>query len=221
MRGDRYRDALTVADAVKTVLELEPELILYGHHGPIAGKQLISDELTALHGAIMYVHDETVKGMNEGRTVHELMRDIQLPAELEVGQGYGKVSWSVRAIWENYAGWFHQYSTAELYPVAQTEIHADLVELAGGPDALLERAQQKINAGEMEQAIHLLDIVLTTNPYMEEALDKSIDIHQALLQQSENFWLSSWLKNQMKNLRDRKAGGAGRTASLNSVREAG
>ena len=106
IRGDRYRDALVVAEAVATVRDLKPEMICYGHHGPVVGAQLIEDELTALHGAIHHVHDETVKGMNEGKDVHSLMRDISLPPELEVGQGYGKVSWSVRAIWENYAGWF-------------------------------------------------------------------------------------------------------------------
>ena len=46
------------------------------------------------------MHDETVKGMNAGKDVHTLMAEIELPPELDVGQGYGKVSWSLRAIWE-------------------------------------------------------------------------------------------------------------------------
>ena len=41
IRGDRYRDALTVVVAVDRVLELEPEQLLVGHHQPIAGKALI------------------------------------------------------------------------------------------------------------------------------------------------------------------------------------
>ena len=41
IRGDRYRDALTCAAAVERVLELDAEMILYGHHAPVVGKSLI------------------------------------------------------------------------------------------------------------------------------------------------------------------------------------
>ena len=124
------------------------------------GKETIAAELTALRDAILYVHDETVKGMNAGVDVHTLMAEIQLPPELEVGQGYGKVSWSVRAIWENYAGWFKHESTTELYADPLSAIHDDLIELAGGPEALVERAQQKLDEKKPVEALHLLDIVL-------------------------------------------------------------
>ncbi|MDB4542931.1 MBL fold metallo-hydrolase, partial [bacterium] len=99
IRGDRYRDALTVAAAVQRVLDLGADTILYGHHQPVVGQALIATELTILRDAILYVHDATVQGMNEGRDLHTLMAEIELPPELEVGQGYGKVSWGVRAIW--------------------------------------------------------------------------------------------------------------------------
>ena len=57
------------------------------------GRKLIQTELAVLRDAIHYVHDETVRGMNEGKDLHTLMQSIELPPELEVGQGYGKVSW--------------------------------------------------------------------------------------------------------------------------------
>lgn len=200
IRGDRYRDALTCAAAAQTVLDLEAELILYGHHAPIAGKELIKAEVTAYRDAILYVHDETVKGMNEGKDLHTLMRDIQLPAECEVGQGYGKVSWSVRAIWESYTGWFHHQSTTELYSVPQRTINRDLIELAGA-DNLIERAQGKFADNQPEQALHLLDIVLAEDPDAEEAKALAIAIHEKLLSESENFWLSGWLENRIKLLK--------------------
>jgi alkyl sulfatase BDS1-like metallo-beta-lactamase superfamily hydrolase len=200
IRGDRYRDALTVAAAVQVVLDLGAETILYGHHEPVVGKALIETELTVLRDAILYVHDETIKGMNAGKHLHTLMADIQLPAALEVGQGYGKVSWSVRAIWENYAGWFKHESTTELYATPQSVIHSDLVELAGGPAAIVERAQQKIGEGKYVEAIHLLDIVLPQDREVPAAVSAALAAHENLLQASANFWLSSWLKNQIKQL---------------------
>jgi len=204
IRGDRYRDALTVAAAVKTVMELGAETICYGHHAPIEGKALIASELHALHGAIMYVHDKTVAGMNAGKTVHALMQEITLPPELEVGQGYGKVSWSVRAIWEHYGGWFHHRSTTELYSVPADAVHADLLELAGGASALLTRAGEKFAAGHAEQALHLLDIVFSVEPGNGEAAALAVQIHQSLERASENFWLSAWLRHQQATLAPRR-----------------
>ena len=56
------------------------------------------------------MHDATVAGMNEGKDVFTLMREIKLPAELDIGETYGKVSWSVRGIYEGYVGWFDRES---------------------------------------------------------------------------------------------------------------
>lgn len=211
IRGDRYRDALVVARAVETVLALQPEMIVYGHHHPVIGAKLILEELTALHGAILYVHDETVKGMNEGKSVHQLMQQITLPPELEVGQGYGKVSWGVRSIWEHYAGWFHHQSTTELFAVPRSEINRDLLELAGGPLPLIRRAAQKLANKQHEQALHLLDIVLAESPANSAALELAVATHQALLRREEsrdNFWLSSWLTQQIQLLEKQITTGA-------------
>ena len=200
VRGDRYRDALTCAEAAQRVMDLEPQVILYGHHAPIIGPDLIREELTAYRDAIRHVHDATVRGMNEGKDLHTLMREITLPPDCEVGQGYGKVSWGVRAIWENYAGWFHHRSTTELYNVPPEAIHQDLIELAGN-GKLLVRAKRKAAAGELEQALHLLDIVLDQDNPPAAATRLAVEIHQQLLQQTDNFWLAGWLENRIKTLR--------------------
>lgn len=206
IRGDRYRDALTCAAAAQVVLDLKPELLVYGHHEPVAGADVIAAELIAYRDAIHHVHDEVVKGMNEGKDIATLQNEITLPPSCEVGQGYGKLFWSIRAIWENYAGWFKHESTTELYAVPQRAVHGDLVELAGGAAALIGRANQMTQAGEHEKALHLLDIVLTAEPGNPDARALAISIHETLLQSAKtehvtgNFWLVGWLQNQIKRL---------------------
>lgn len=200
IRGDRYRDALVVAHAVETVRALQPKMICYGHHAPVVGETLIQDELRALSEAIHYVHDETVKGMNEGKDVHTLMAEITLPPEMEVGQGYGKVSWSVRAIWENYGGWFHHHSTTELYATPAASVAGDLVDMAGGTEAIVARAAQRHENGEHEQALHLLDIVRDAGAETEQSQELGARVHQRLLDDSNNFWLSAWLRHQLRML---------------------
>jgi alkyl sulfatase BDS1-like metallo-beta-lactamase superfamily hydrolase len=203
IRGDRYREAPRFIESLDRVLALEPERLLVGHHGPIDGADRIRSELSRLRGAVAYVHAETVRGMNDRKDVHTLMREIELPPELEVGQGYGKVSWSVRAIWETYAGWFHHRSTTELYAVPAASVHEDLVALAGGADAVAERAQAKLDAGAPLEAIHLAEVALGSEPACRSALAVSLAAHERLERESENFWLTSWLRNQIESLRSR------------------
>jgi alkyl sulfatase BDS1-like metallo-beta-lactamase superfamily hydrolase len=193
IRGDRYRDALTAIASVERVRDLQPELLVTGHFGPIAGVDLINAELTRLRDAVQYIHDRTVAGMNAGKDVQTLMREITLPAEYEVGQGYGKVAWDVRAVWENYSGWFHHRSTTELYPVGFDAVTADVVELAGA-DALVDRARAHLAAGRPLHAIHLAELVASDHPRARAVLREA---HEDLLADSTNFWEKAWLSEQI------------------------
>ncbi|MAG31456.1 MAG: MBL fold metallo-hydrolase [Deltaproteobacteria bacterium] len=197
IRGDRYRDALVCAAACDVVRDLEPELMLPGHHGPIEGRALIRDELERVRDATLYVHDETVKGMNAGKDLFTLKQEVQLPPHLDVGEGYGQVNWNVQAIWEHYGGWFHHESTTELYSVPQRAIHGDLIELAGGEDAIVDRADAKLASGRCEEALHLLDIVLSQDAPSARALELAVGVHRSLESESRNFWLTNWLQNQI------------------------
>jgi alkyl sulfatase BDS1-like metallo-beta-lactamase superfamily hydrolase len=201
MRGDRYRDALTCIASIERVRSLGAEVLLTGHFEPVRGAALIDAELRRLADAVRYVHDQTVTGMNAGTDVRTLMREISLPPELEVGEGYGKVSWDVRAVWETYAGWFHHESTTELFAVPTSSVHADVVELSGGPEALVGRAQSHLAAGRPVEAIHLLEIVLSVEPDHAAARETMADAHEYLLADSRNFWERAWLREQLKGLR--------------------
>jgi alkyl sulfatase BDS1-like metallo-beta-lactamase superfamily hydrolase len=196
IRGDRYRDALTTIASVERVRELRPEVLITGHFGPISGADRIDAELTRLRDAIAYVHDRTVEGMNAGKDVHTLMREIALPPELDVGEGYGKVSWDVRAIWENYSGWFHHRSTTELYDVAPDELNADIVVLVGA-DRVVARAGEHVAAGHPVHAIHLAEAVVHAEPGHAGARAVLKAAHEALLAASTNFWETAWLTKKI------------------------
>jgi len=192
IRGDRYRDALTVIDTIERVRALQPQILITGHFDPIRGAERIDAELRRLRDAVAYVHDQTVAGMNAGKDVWTLMAEITLPPDLAVGQGYGRVAWDVRAIWENYSGWFHHRSTTELYPIGPESVSPDVVELAG-VEALIARARAHLDSGRPLQAIHLAEIVLHTDPADPGCRAVLKDAHAALLADSVNFWESAWL----------------------------
>ncbi len=196
MRGDRYRDALTTIASIERVRDLRPEVLITGHFDPIRGAERIHAELTRLRDAIAYLHDRTVEGMNDGKDVHTLMREITLPAELEVGQGYGKVSWDVRAIWENYSGWFHHRSTAELYDIGPDELNADFVDLAGA-DRVVERAEEHLAAGPSGACDSSRGSRRPCRLGTRGRPGCTQGRAQDLLAASTNFWESAWLTKKI------------------------
>ncbi len=200
IRGDRLRMPLPYIDALDRVIGLEPDVLVTGHFQPIEGAELIRKNLVDLREGMQHVHDATVRGMNEGRSVEELMAEVELPEQVESGQGYGLTRWNVRAIWEGYAGWFHARSTTELYATPQAAVHEDLVRLAGGPDRIAEAAEQRLAEGDAVEAIHLCEIALTTDASHHKTLTTYLAAHRRLLDSGadDNFWLTRWIEREIR-----------------------
>jgi alkyl sulfatase BDS1-like metallo-beta-lactamase superfamily hydrolase len=190
LRGDKPRSARRFLESLDTVRQLGAELLITGHGEPIRGREKIRADLDRLHDAVAYVHQATVEGMNAGKDVHTLMREIRLPDDLEIGEYHGKVSWAVRTIWEEYSGWFHFDSITSLYGVPRASIDADLAELGGGPAALAARAREKLDGGQPLEAVHLLDIALGAEPANADALAVKRDALQLILSESGGSNLS-------------------------------
>jgi alkyl sulfatase BDS1-like metallo-beta-lactamase superfamily hydrolase len=75
------------------------------------------------------------------------------------------------------------------------------VELAGGADAVAMRAKDRLSAGEPVEAIHLAETALGAAPKNVTALEVMIEAHERLEAESENFWLTQWLRKQLGDLR--------------------
>ena len=199
MRGDKPRSASKWLKDLKKVRDLKADLLITGHGEPIRGADAIKDQLDNMHAAVSYIHDKTVEGMNAGKGVHRLMREIQLPDNITIGEFHGKVAWAVRTIWEEYSGWFHMDSTTSLYGVPRSSINGDLVELAGGASALAQRAAQMNSEGKPLEALHLTDIALDVESENSAALTQKKQALETLLAQSggQNMSETMWLKGQI------------------------
>lgn len=202
IRGDRYRDPLKYVEVLDLLLSLDAEMLCVGHFDPVVGRDLIRSELTRMKGAVLHVHDAIVAAMNAGKDVWTAMQETHLPPELEVGQGYGKVAWSARAIWEQYQGWFHGRATSELYAVPPWSVSPELVALAGGPGPVADAAANKAGSAPVE-ALHLAEAALAADPAHRGALAASLAAHRTLLAQSVNFWETRWLEWEIQKLQRR------------------
>ncbi len=198
LRGDRYRLVEPYLESVRRLRELRPHMLVTGRHEPIVGSELIDASLERLHGAVEWVHLQTLEGMNAGTDLWTLMREIRLPSHLGVGQGYGKVSWAVRTIWETYVGWFKLRSTAELYPDQHAEALGLLVE-AMGVDRALEQARSALERGQAVVAILVAEGVLNVAAGHAGAVRLVRDAHRRLLDMggNVNFWENGWLESQL------------------------
>lgn len=200
IRGDRYRDPILYIESLNTVLEYGPQRLITGHFDPIEGADRIAEEVTAMRDAMQAVHDRTAELMNSGADIHTAMREVSVPKHLDIGEGYGKTSWNVRAIWEMYTGWFRHRSTTELYGIPPDSIAADVVSAAGA-DALVDAARAHVSAGRPVQAIHLTDLILAAQPLHAAARAVAADANEALLADTENFWEKAWLTKSIDELR--------------------
>jgi len=204
MRGDRMRSALAFADSVQKVIDLRPQMLLLGHHGPVRGEATVRSECERIRDATLHVHDATVAAMNDGKDVWTAMREIALPDRLAVGEAYGRVDWGVRAIWESYAGWFHQHTTLDLYGAAPEQGAAEIVGLAGGADTVAERATA-LAARDPLTAVRLCELVLAVDPDHRAALVAYRAAHEHLLSEHgrANFWMTRWLEGEIRSATNR------------------
>ena len=202
LRGTEPRPALVWIKSIDRVRELEPELMLPSHGAPVIGAEEVERRLRRHRDAIQYVHDEVVKGMNAGKDVYTLMREVHLPRDLDIGESYGKLTWSVRGIYEAYAGWF-DLDPASLYEDRPDSIHADLVRLAGGPDAAVKLARSRTAEGKPVDAIRFADAALAVDGKHKGALEAKLAALQVLVDRCRNTNERGWLDYAVAEVKDR------------------
>lgn len=197
LRGTTPRWPLEYIESLDKVLALEPDLVLPSHGLPIQGKEKVKAQVTKYRDAIRYVHDETVKGMNDGKDVYTLMREIKLPAELDIGEDYGKVAWSVRGIYEGYVGWF-DLNPATMYGRPPTVADSDLVQLAGGASVVADKAREVVESGDAVRGLRLADAALAHEPTNVEALEAKLLALKTLQAGTRNGLEHAWLGHGLR-----------------------
>jgi glyoxylase-like metal-dependent hydrolase (beta-lactamase superfamily II) len=199
LRGTKPRWALDYVESLDRVQSWHPEILAPSHESPTYGAQTIRDRIQHYRDAILYVHDETVRGMNAGIDVYTLMNTIHLPPELDIGEGYGSVAWTVRGIYEGYLGWFDE-NPATMYAVSPQATQRELVTLLGGPAPIVARAAELEAAGRHAEALRLTDVALATDPTNRPALEIRLAAVQALFTASGNINEQGWLNGARRAL---------------------
>ena len=158
IRGEPYRDPQVLVRGLEHLLSLRAGHLVGAHGVPLSGAAAIEREVTLARDSIQFLWDQTVRGVNRGRTEAELCADVQLPEIYDRGlltkQRYGIAEHHVRQIHHGLVGWFDE-DESRLLPLAPADRSARLVAGFGGPEAVRAQVRDAIADGELRWAIEL------------------------------------------------------------------
>ena len=172
IRGTPYRDLDAWVASLDAMRALKPQFLVPSHSRPLSGAGHIEQQLLLYRDAIQFVHDQTVRAINTGRTPDAWAQAIELPQPLQdspwLTEFYGKVSWSARSVFSGYLGWFDGNPT-RLQPLPPTARAERLQKLAGGAGRLLASARTAWVERDYQWLLELTDALLALESNHEEA----------------------------------------------------
>ncbi|GAA0317587.1 hypothetical protein GCM10009087_29980 [Sphingomonas oligophenolica] len=203
-RGDRQRSIPGWLAQCRDIVAQEPELLITGHEQPIQGTNRIKSDLMKVHDAVRHLHDETVKGMEAGSKLSDLMQTIVIPDHLTPRDGRCPPHWIVRAVHEEYAGWFRHEHTSELYATPTSAIWPDIVEAMGGAEQVACKAREELSAGHPEKALHFIEMAVGVAPSNKRVREVELAVLDALADgtQGRIFDLLGWLEGRIISARN-------------------
>ena len=170
LRGAQVRDPRMWSRYLGEAIELfgrRSDVEFASHHWPTWGTDAIVAFLTEQRDVYAYLHDQTVRLMNQGQTGSEIAEDFEMPPALaerwHTHGYYGSVSHNVKAIYQRYLGWYDG-NPAHLWQHPPTAAAARYVEVMGGVAATLEHARRYLDAGDLRFAVELASHAVFADP---------------------------------------------------------
>lgn len=115
LRGALVRDPRAWAAYLTESIALfgdKCDVVFASHHWPTWGGERAMAYLAEQRDLYAYLHDQTVRLLNQGYTGTEIAEVLRMPPALETAwhaRGYyGSVSHNVKAVYQRYMGWFEE-----------------------------------------------------------------------------------------------------------------
>ncbi len=194
---DRFTDNVDVAFA--------------SHHWPTWGRERVVEFLSTQRDLYAYLHDQTLRLLNQGYTGAEIAEQFQMPPALEKAWHthgyYGSVNHNVKAIYQRYMGWFDG-NPARLWAHPPEALAKRYVDALGGIDRVIEIAQKAFDDGDFRWAATLLDHATFTDPDYAQTRDLYADTLEQLAYGAENATWRNFFLSGATELRDGNFGTA-------------
>ena len=142
------------------------DVVFASHHWPTWGKDQIVEYLSLQRDLYAYLHDQTLRQLNQGYTGIEIAETFQMPPALERAWHthgyYGSVNHNVKAVYQRYMGWFDG-NPGRLWAHPPEAIGPRYVAAMGGIDHVVDLAGQAVADGDYRWAATLLDHAMFTD----------------------------------------------------------
>jgi glyoxylase-like metal-dependent hydrolase (beta-lactamase superfamily II) len=155
------------ATALREMAALGAELLLPGHGLPIFGADRIRTALTDTAELLELLESQVLALMNAGAPLDRVLHEVEVPQRLldkpYLRPIYDHPQFILRNIWRLYGGWYDG-EPDNLLPAPRAEQALEWVALAGGIDAVLERAGALQAEGNLRLACHLVEFAVIAEP---------------------------------------------------------
>ncbi|MDV7135290.1 alkyl/aryl-sulfatase [Williamsia muralis] len=170
LRGAEVRDARNWSRYIAEAIEMfayDSDVAFASHHWPTWGTTELIGYLTEQRDLYAYLHDQTLRQLNQGHVGSEIAEDFQMPPALDAAWHthgyYGSVSHNVKAIYQRYLGWYDG-NPAHLWQHPPEAAGARYVRAIGGIDAAVARAQEFADEGDLRFAAELASHAVFAEP---------------------------------------------------------
>lgn len=192
LRGALVRDphvwSRYLSEAIERFAD-RSDVLFASHHWPTWGTDRVRHFLGVQRDLYGYLHDQTLRMLNQGMTGAEIAEVIQLPPALEREWStrgyYGSVSHNVKAIYQRYMGWFDG-NPARLWPHPPQAQAERYVAAIGGVPRVVEFARAAFDEGDFRWAATLLDHAIFVAPDDEAVVALYADTLEQLGYGAEN-----------------------------------
>jgi alkyl sulfatase BDS1-like metallo-beta-lactamase superfamily hydrolase len=191
-RGAQVRDAKAWSFYIDEALELfagDTDVLFASHHWPRWGGESASTFLSKQRDLYKYIHDQTLRFANHGLTPLEIAEVLDLPpslkAEWHTRGYYGTLNHNAKAVYQRYLGWFDG-NPANLHKLPPSEAGRRYVELAGGPQTLLDHARAAFERGEYRWVAEVVNHLVFADPTNAEARELQADALEQMGYQAES-----------------------------------
>ena len=206
-RGAKVRDTHAWAGYLDEALQLyggRSDVVISSHCWPRFGQAEVASMLASQRDNYRYLHDQTVRRMNQGETMVEIAEDLVQPPELS-GQWfnhgyYGTYSHNSKAVYQFYLGWYDAVP-ANLNPWPPAVRARKYVEAMGGQAKVITMAKKAMAAGDFRWSSDLLNQLVFADPANQQARALLADSYEQQGYQAESgIWRNQFL-SAAKDLR--------------------
>src|SRR5882762_5684296 len=199
-RGSVVRDANRWSQYLNTALDefgADAQVLIAQHTWPVWGNERVRAHLENQRDLYKYVHDQTIRLMNQGLGPTEIAEALTVPPGLEndwSARGYyGTISHDSKAVYQRYIGWYDG-NPATLNRLPRVEEAKKYLEYMGGSTAVIARARDDFKAGRYRWVAQVMDQVVFAEPSNKDARSLAADAFEQLGYLAESAtWRNAYL----------------------------